>query len=176
MADERTWGPGWFTDPTGRHDHRWWDGAAWTAHVADAGTAAQDPLEPSPNTTGAGDARSVDPVAIVALVTAILALLLALFPVLGLIPAIAALSLTIIARSRVRRSGRAGEGIAITGLVIAIGALITAILVTIVAVVVIGGTGGELVDAFRAYAECLESNSQAECRMILERDVARMLG
>ena len=32
----------WLTDPTGRHDHRYWDGTRWTDHVADAGVAATD--------------------------------------------------------------------------------------------------------------------------------------
>jgi serine/threonine protein kinase len=35
---------GWFPDPTERHDHRYWDGAAWTEHVADQGFASVDPL------------------------------------------------------------------------------------------------------------------------------------
>ena len=29
--------PGWQPDPTGRHDHRYWDGSRWTDDVADAG-------------------------------------------------------------------------------------------------------------------------------------------
>lgn len=33
---------GWFPDPTGRHEHRYWDGAQWTATVADAGTTTTD--------------------------------------------------------------------------------------------------------------------------------------
>ncbi len=36
--------PGWHPDPTGRHDHRWWDGSTWTDHVSDAGTPGTDPL------------------------------------------------------------------------------------------------------------------------------------
>ncbi len=36
---------GWQPDPTGKHDHRYWDGARWTDHVADAGVAATDPYE-----------------------------------------------------------------------------------------------------------------------------------
>jgi len=36
--------PGWFVDPTGRHAHRYWDGARWSDHVADDGVHAQDPL------------------------------------------------------------------------------------------------------------------------------------
>ncbi len=35
----------WHPDPTGRHDHRYWDGERWTEHVADAGVASTDPLD-----------------------------------------------------------------------------------------------------------------------------------
>lgn len=42
----------WQTDPTGRHDHRYWDGTGWTDHVADAGVASNDPYtEPEPEPT-----------------------------------------------------------------------------------------------------------------------------
>jgi Domain of unknown function (DUF4389)/Protein of unknown function (DUF2510) len=34
----------WYPDPTGRHQHRFWDGAAWTPHVADWGQTAFDPI------------------------------------------------------------------------------------------------------------------------------------
>ena len=36
---------GWHPDPTGKHDHRYWDGSQWTEHIADAGVAGTDPLE-----------------------------------------------------------------------------------------------------------------------------------
>ncbi len=36
--------PAWLADPTGRHDHRFWDGSAWTDQVADAGVPAIDRL------------------------------------------------------------------------------------------------------------------------------------
>jgi Protein of unknown function (DUF2510) len=36
--------PGWNADPTGRHQHRWWDGQRWTSAVADQGVTADDPL------------------------------------------------------------------------------------------------------------------------------------
>lgn len=39
-----TSGGGWHADPTGRHRQRYWDGAAWTAHVVDDGAAGHDPL------------------------------------------------------------------------------------------------------------------------------------
>ena len=28
---------GWYADPDGRHQHRYWDGTTWTEHVSDAG-------------------------------------------------------------------------------------------------------------------------------------------
>lgn len=36
----------WYPDPTGTHEVRYWDGAAWTAHVADRGVAAAAALPP----------------------------------------------------------------------------------------------------------------------------------
>ena len=35
---------GWFADPTGRHDKRYWDGSAWTSRVEDGGTQGEDPI------------------------------------------------------------------------------------------------------------------------------------
>jgi hypothetical protein len=35
---------GWYADPTGRFDHRYWNGAAWTEHVSRAGVQATDGL------------------------------------------------------------------------------------------------------------------------------------
>jgi len=39
---------GWHPDPTGRHEHRYWDGSQWTEHVSDAGTGTADPLGKPP--------------------------------------------------------------------------------------------------------------------------------
>ena len=35
--------PGWYPDPFGRHETRWWDGAQWTEHVASHGRQQVDP-------------------------------------------------------------------------------------------------------------------------------------
>ncbi len=35
--------PGWFTDPFGKHDQRYWSGTEWTEHVDDDGTPGVDP-------------------------------------------------------------------------------------------------------------------------------------
>src|SRR5215475_15236986 len=34
---------GWYADPAGRHEKRYWDGTGWTAGVSDGGVAATDP-------------------------------------------------------------------------------------------------------------------------------------
>lgn len=39
---------GWFPDPYGRYEQRWWNGADWTANVATGGAQAIDPMGNSP--------------------------------------------------------------------------------------------------------------------------------
>jgi Protein of unknown function (DUF2510) len=49
---------GWERDPSGRHEHRYWDGASWTQDVADQGITSVDPFDP----VGAGETTApVDP-------------------------------------------------------------------------------------------------------------------
>ena len=48
-------GPGWYADPSGRYDHRYWDGSAWTEHVSRGGVATTAPVVPPdwyPDPTG----------------------------------------------------------------------------------------------------------------------------
>ncbi|HWF15599.1 MAG TPA: DUF2510 domain-containing protein [Acidimicrobiales bacterium] len=35
--------PCWLTDPSGRHEQRYWSGSEWTEHVRDAGVPGTDP-------------------------------------------------------------------------------------------------------------------------------------
>jgi len=46
MAD--TSSGGWHPDPTGRHQHRWWDGTQWTDQVSDGGATSTDPMTAPP--------------------------------------------------------------------------------------------------------------------------------
>ena len=39
---------GWHPDPTGRHQHRYFDGTQWTHHVADNGRGSTDPVNAPP--------------------------------------------------------------------------------------------------------------------------------
>ena len=42
----------WRTDPSGRHQYRWWDGDGWTDRVSDRGVRSVDPtLEPGSTKT-----------------------------------------------------------------------------------------------------------------------------
>ena len=43
-----TWVPGWYPDPLGRHDHRYWDGREWTHHVGSGGQTSIDPVYAAP--------------------------------------------------------------------------------------------------------------------------------
>ena len=77
--------PGWYADPSGRHEYRYWGGTGWTANVADGGVATTDlsgfapptptpphPAGPSPVTAAAaarrGRRRWVLPVVVIAAV------------------------------------------------------------------------------------------------------------
>ena len=184
MPEAANWPPGWFRDPTGRHDHRWWDGAAWTGHVADAGVAGVDPL-PAADGSGigaprrpvpaAGAAPSNDPVAAAALAVGLGAIVLSVLPGFGLVLPVVAIVLAVIARRRLRTSGRGGDGMAIGGLVTGIGSLLIAVVVSVFALVLVTGSGGELAGAFAEYVACLEVGSQAECRVLLEESLARII-
>jgi uncharacterized protein YxjI len=46
--------PDWYPDPSGRHEHRYWDGSQWTDHVASHGRQGSDPDKSSlpPPTVG----------------------------------------------------------------------------------------------------------------------------
>jgi hypothetical protein len=37
--------PGWHPDPSGRHEHRYWNGATWTDAVSDQGVTSSEPLQ-----------------------------------------------------------------------------------------------------------------------------------
>ncbi|NNE74029.1 MAG: DUF2510 domain-containing protein [Acidimicrobiales bacterium] len=48
----------WYPDPSGKHEHRYWDGAGWTEHVSDHGRQSIDPIgsaKPVPTTNDDSD-------------------------------------------------------------------------------------------------------------------------
>lgn len=54
--------PGWYPDPSGRHLHRWWDGAVWTDRVGDGSVEQHDPIgsTPQPHAEPSGPAAIWD--------------------------------------------------------------------------------------------------------------------
>lgn len=48
---------GWFPDPTGHAELRWWDGTSWTEHVASGGVVSTAPLTQAPTAGEAPQAR-----------------------------------------------------------------------------------------------------------------------
>ncbi len=43
LTDSGATPAGWFPDPSGRHQRRYWDGISWTQHVNDNGQPGVDP-------------------------------------------------------------------------------------------------------------------------------------
>lgn len=41
---------GWYADPFGRHQHRWWDGSGWSERIRDGAGPGIDPIgiDPAP--------------------------------------------------------------------------------------------------------------------------------
>jgi hypothetical protein len=113
---------GWFPDPHGRHEHRWFNGSAWTADVADGGQRFVDPLgaAPASTTTTAGRGPGTgNGLATAAITCGLLALLIAWIPILvigGFVLAVVAVvtGWRGIIRSRTTLTGRST---AIAGLV-----------------------------------------------------------
>lgn len=49
---------GWYQDPSGRHEQRYFDGTRWTEHVADRGVTSVDPVAPAPEVLARADDQS----------------------------------------------------------------------------------------------------------------------
>jgi hypothetical protein len=192
-----TFPPAWYPDPTGTHDHRWWDGIEWTAHVADGGVASLDEVadalarppaalpaaDPSATPGGGADATGVmgadarrDRVGTASLVLGLVALPLALLPFLGLIVAGIALALALIARRRARAERRAIPGVTTGGLATGAGAVALALIVTWSALSFL--TSGDNLRAvsaiMRDYVACTEERTATECRRELEQALAAL--
>jgi len=171
--------PAWYPDPTGAHEHRWWDGADWTSHVADAGVASREPVAeslartPTSSRTPAvvRSGTGSDRVGTASLVVGLVALPVALLPFLGLVVAGVALALALIARRRARAEGRAVSGVVTGGLATAAGAVVLSLIVTWSALSFL--TSGDNLRAvsgiMRDYLVCVEDRPADECRTELER-------
>lgn len=117
---------GWFPDPLGRFEHRYFNGSAWTADVSDGGQRHVDPLgnrpgahPSSPSDTGKNG------LATAALVCGLVGVVIAWMPFIvvgGIALAVVAIVLGVRGLRRSATDG-AGRGFAITGIVTGIVAL-----------------------------------------------------
>lgn len=153
---------GWYEDPLRRYDHRYWDGTSWTEHVSRAGVQDTDPLDgatPQPGATVTDTTPSVsvprtsaelNTKAVLSLVLAVVALP-AGFVLLGPLLAIGAIALGVMARREIRGSAgrQRGDGIALAGIVVGIGALLLTLLVLAAAAAFFVGGFGAMSDAVR---------------------------
>lgn len=110
---------GWFPDPHGRYDHRWFNGTAWTADVSSDGQRMVDPLGAAPSgwtptqgpRPGNGSAAAAITLGLIAVVLAWVPLLV----VVGIVLGVLALVFGIRGLRRSREVG-SGRGLAITGI------------------------------------------------------------
>lgn len=59
---QTTTAAGWYVDPSGRHEYRYWDGRVWTPAVTDSGVTGIDPLsQPPAHQAAQGAARQATP-------------------------------------------------------------------------------------------------------------------
>ena len=171
--------PAWYPDPTGAHEHRWWDGAEWTSHVADGGVATREAVADSlAHAPAVPQAPSVQPqvtgkdrVGTAALIVGLIALPVALLPFFGLLVAGVALALALIARRRARAEDRAVSSVITGGLATGAGAVVLALIVTWSALSFL--TSGDNLRAvtaiMRDYLVCVEERPTDECRTELEQ-------
>lgn len=113
---------GWFPDPTGRYEYRYFNGAGWTADVSVHGQRYIDPLPqhaPGAKPPGRGFAVA----SFVVSIGSLLAAWLPFFFVAGLIGAITALVFGFLGLRNSRRNDGHGKGFAITGVILSVLAL-----------------------------------------------------
>ncbi len=128
---------GWFPDPLGRHEHRYFNGVNWTPDVSDGGQRLVDPLGTLPGYQSSGTAAS-NGLATAALTCGVIGTLIAWMPflvVIGVVLGVLALVFGIKALRRSAAVGR-GRGAAIAGIVTGTSALLLAIVGVILSVVV----------------------------------------
>ncbi len=147
MTNEPGAAAGWYADPMGRYDHRYYNGREWTADVSGGGRRFVDPLGVTPTpigsmfgpTGGTGATGGRNGAATAAMVLGIVALSIAWIPFLFVLGVIAAILALIFATIGWRRAGASGgsRSFAVVGFATAGSALVAAVLGGILSVVVL---------------------------------------
>ncbi len=101
---------GWFPDPLGRFDHRYFNGAAWTSDVSTGGQRFVDPLGTGPNAPGYGTTSPRNGLATAAVVTGSIGVAIAWIPFLVVIGSVLAILAIVFGTIGLRRSRSVGTG------------------------------------------------------------------
>lgn len=148
MTNEPTADPGWYVDPLGRHEHRYFNGRSWTSDVSDGGDRRIDPYGVTPTSVALGPPPSGGHGAATAsMVLGIIAISIAWMPVLvviGVIVGVLAIVFGIVGIRRARPSGE-GRSFAVAGIATGASALVAAVVGVVLTVVVL--------DAYNAYLD-----------------------
>jgi hypothetical protein len=137
--------PGWYADPLGRFELRYFNGATWTADVSTSGDRFVDPLgidvdqrSGQPARSGAAENSSTS-LATASMVLGIVAVAIAWVPFVVVVGAIAAVLALVFGMLALRRSGPsgAGRGRAVVGVITGGSGLLAAALGTVLTFVVL---------------------------------------
>ena len=145
MANDGGVRPGWYADPLGRFELRYYNGATWTADVSTSGDRFVDPLGIDVDQRSGQPARSgptedtPTSLATASMVLGIVAVALAWVPFVVVVGAIAAVLALVFGMLAIRRSGPsgAGRGRAVVGVITGGSGLLAAALGTVLTFVVL---------------------------------------
>lgn len=145
MANDGGARPGWYADPLGRFELRYYNGATWTADVSTGGERFVDPLgidvgrhSAQPARSGATENASTS-LATASMVLGIVAVAIAWIPFIVVVGAIAAVLALVFGILAIRRSGPSGAGRsrAVVGVITGGSGLLAAALGTVLTFVVL---------------------------------------
>jgi hypothetical protein len=128
MSDPPQLPSGWFPDPHGRHEFRWFNGVAWTADVSDDGQRLVDPYGAAPvrHSSHLSNGNGLATAAITCGLLAPLFAWMPVFVVIGLVLGVLAIVFGVRGRRRARDVG-VGSGTALTGLIGGTAALVLSV-------------------------------------------------
>ncbi|HSM67812.1 MAG TPA: DUF2510 domain-containing protein [Ilumatobacteraceae bacterium] len=164
MTNDTGAAPGWYADPMGRYEHRYFNGRSWTSDVSSDGQRFVDPLGITP--TPDGRATRANPgIAVASMVLGIIGISLAWVPflvALGLVAAVLAIALGIFGLRRARRTG-ANQSFAVIGVATGAGALAVAVVGVVLTITVLDAWDAYLDPAPNetAVIECDQQGSRA---------------
>jgi hypothetical protein len=128
VTDETGAAAGWYADPTGRYEHRYYNGRSWTADVSSGGQRFVDQLGLDPTASSADHDGAGNAMGTAAMVLGIVAISTSWMPFVVVVGVVAALLAVVFGGIGLRRAKRSGasRSFAIVGLVTGASALVAA--------------------------------------------------